>query len=213
MRLLWQRVCSQSCISFRRLSVSGRWPRPHRAARTSIPLRSISVVAFATYASRLRPHRATRTSIPHPLHHSVVAFATYASRLRPHRATRTSIPLRFISVVAFATYASRLRPHRATRTSIPLRFISVVAFATYAHGFVRIEQRVPRFRFASSRSWLSPHAQKRGADFWNASIPQSAPLFCARCSMLNVKNRRPAASMSAKTAISSARSGFEPWTP
>ena len=25
------------------------------------------------------------------------------------------------------------------------------------HGFVRIEQRVPRFRFASSRSWLSPH--------------------------------------------------------
>ena len=59
------------------------------------------------------------------------------------------------------------------------------------HGFVRIEQRVPRFRSASSRSWLSPHMQKRGKVFWNASIPQTFPLFSLRCSMLNVKNRRP----------------------
>ena len=52
----------------------------HRtAARTSIPLRFISVVAFATWKG---------------------------NRLRKD-AARTSIPLRFISVVAFATWKGK----------------------------------------------------------------------------------------------------------
>ena len=53
--MLWQRVCSQSCISFRRLSVSGRWPRPHRAARTSISLRFIRSARFLTRLGKTSP--------------------------------------------------------------------------------------------------------------------------------------------------------------
>ena len=99
----------------------------------------------------------------------------------------------------FASSRSWLSPHmlhgfvRIEQRVPRFRFASSRSWLSphALHGHVRIEQRIPRFRSAPSRSWLSPHAQKRGADFWNASIPQSAPLFCARCSMLNVKNRRP----------------------
>ena len=83
--------------------------------------------------------------------------------------------------VAFATCTYRLQPHRAARTSISLRSISVVAFAT---------------------------CTKKGKVFWNASIPQPFPLFCTRCSMLNVKNRRPRGSQCPqKQRFLSARSG------
>ena len=111
-----------------------------------------------------------------------VAFATCTYRLQPHRATRTSIPLRFISVVAFATCTYRLQPHGATRTSIPLRFISVVAFATCAK-------------------------KRKGLLECKHSSALSS-FFSTRCSMLNVKNRRPRGSQCPqKQRFLSARSG------
>ena len=47
-------------------------------------------------------------------------------------------------------------------------------------GSSRIEQRVPRFRFASSRSWLSPHRKEEGEPWGNASTsPWLSSFFSA----------------------------------
>ena len=126
--MLWQRVCSQSCISFRRLSVSGRWPRPHRAARTSIPLRSIRSARFLTRLGKTSP-----------------SVQCVGRGFRHMHFTATS------------------PSSSAYLDSAPLHL---------DRGFRHI-------------------CKKRGKVFWNASIPQTFPLFSLRCSMLNVKNRRP----------------------
>ena len=107
---------------------------------------------------------------------------------------------RLLCNVAFATCTYRLQPHRAARTSIPLRFIRSARFLTrladaspsvqcVGHGFRHMCKKEERS--SGMQAFLSPFL-----------------FFSTRCSMLNVKNRRPRGSQCPqKQRFLSARSG------
>ena len=162
-----------------------------------------------------------------------VAFATCTHRLRPHGATRTSIPLRSISVVAFATCTHRLRPHGATRTSIPLRSIRSARFLTrladaspsvqcVGRGFRHMHVPAPA---AWRNAYLDSASLHLGRGFRHMCKKEERSsgmqaflspflFFSTRCSMLNVKNRRPRSFYVCKNSDFQVRhQGLEPWTP
>ncbi len=73
----------------------------------------------------------------------------------------------------------------------------------------------PRFRFAPSRSWLSPHGKEKERASGNASTSRGSSFFLS--ALLNCytqKNRRPRSSNVCKNSDFQVRDqGFEPWTP
>ena len=123
-------------------------------------------------------------------------------------AQRTSIPLRSISVVAFATsvqlFLGWIR-NCATHLDSALLHLGR-GFRHLCTALSRLGPQLrnaPRFRFAPSRSWLSPHVQEGRSPLWNASIPRGLLPSCTRCSIAaRKKTAVPTAPMSAKTAIS-----------
>ena len=133
---------------------------------------------------------------------------------------------RLLCNVAFATCTYRLQPHRAARTSIPLRSIRSARFLTRladASPSVQCVGRGFRHMYAPApAAWRNAyldsaslhlgrgfrHIEKKKESHGEMqALPHGSPSSFPRCSMLNVKNRRPRGSqcpqkLSAKTAIS-----------
>ena len=134
---------------------------------------------------------------------------------------------RLLCNVAFATCTYRLQPHRAARTSIPLRSIRSARFLTrladaspsvqcVGRGFRHMHVPAPA---ASSSAYLDSASLHLGRGFRHIekkkeshgemqALPHGSPSSFPRCSMLNVKNRRPRGSQCPqKQRFLSARSG------
>ena len=134
---------------------------------------------------------------------------------------------RLLCNVAFATCTYRLQPHRATRTSIPLRSIRSARFLTrladaspsvqcVGRGFRHMHVPAPA---AWSNAYLDSASLHLGRGFRHMCKKEERSsgmqaflspflFFSTRCSMLNVKNRRPRGSQCPqKQRFLSARSG------
>ena len=156
-----------------------------------------------------------------------VAFATCTYRLQPHRAARTSIPLRSIRSARFLTRLADASPSvqcvgrgfRHMYAPAPAAWRNAYLDSASLHlgrGFRHMHAPAPA---ASSSAYLDSASLHLGRGFRHIekkkeshgemqALPHGSPSSFPRCSMLNVKNRRPHGSQCPqKQRFLSARSG------